>query len=390
MNKATIFWGLGIAGLLAVTLWWWIRPAAIVVETAYAQRGSLEVTVDNQGHIRVHDKYVIAAPVAGELERIELHDGDTVKKGQLLAILKPLPMDVRQRQQALAQLESAQARSHEASQRTLKAIAELRLATDERIRIEQLIKEAFVSGQAAEKAVINELTSRDELVAARFREEAARAEVKLAKAALLGAENGTQRVIKLLSPISGRILRIHEKSERTVTPGMAIVTVADLRKFEVVVDVLTIDAVKIVPGALMRLEQWGGNGNLRALVRNVEPAAFSKVSALGVEEQRVNVIGELIDPVVALGDGYRVEARIIIWSAGEVLKIPVSSLFRVGEDWHVFVVSEGRAVKRKVIIGQRNSADVQIINGLELGSQVIRFPSNQISEGVKVKIANDF
>jgi HlyD family secretion protein len=223
--------------------------------------------------------------------------------------------------------------------------------------------------------------------AARAREEAARSEQRAAQAALIGlpvAGNAPAANVRLASPVSGRVLRVAERSERTVAAGTPVMIIGDPSRFEIVADVLSTEAVKIRPGAPARLEEWGGDKSLRAVVRLVEPYAFTKVSALGVEEQRVNVILDPVDPLGALGDGYRVEARIVVWSAADVLQVPSSALFRSGDRWMVFTVEDGRARRRQVEAGARNPYAVEIVSGLDAGATVIRYPGNELSEGMLV------
>ena len=386
-------WGMGAVGVLIVAalLWFLFSPDPVRVELARVTQGPMQVTINNQGQVRVHDKYNVAAPVAAELQRIELHDGDPVRKGQTVAVLKPLPMDMRQRQEAVARLEAARAMAREAGLRVRRADTELQFAISERAGIERLIKDNFVSPQAADKARTAESTARAEWNAAKSREQAALADARAAEAALSAADlpgAGTKRQVQLVSPVDGYVLRVHERSERTVSAGTPLVTIGDPTQYEIVVDVLSTDAVKIAPGNIMLLEGWGGGKTLQAKVRLVEPVAFTKVSALGVEEQRVNVLADPIDPLGPLGDVYRIEARIVIWSADQVTKVAGSSLFRVGDAWHVFVVENGHAREREVKVGQRNQDEAQILSGLTPGDTVVRYPSNQISNGTRIEASN--
>ncbi|HJV76199.1 MAG TPA: efflux RND transporter periplasmic adaptor subunit [Noviherbaspirillum sp.] len=377
----------GAVVLLALG-WFLFSPAPIRAELTQVTQGPLQVTVNNQGQVRVHDKYIVAAPVAAELLRIELHEGDAVKRGQVVATLNPLPMDARQRQEAVARLDAAKALAREAALRTDRAYTDLQFAISERGRVENLIKNNFISPQAAEKAFTAEKTSRSEWNAAKSRQQAAQADVKVAEAALIADSSmngGRPRQIQLDAPVDGYVLKIHEKSERTVNAGAPLVTVGDPDRYEIVVDVLSTDAVKISPGNTMLLEGWGGGKVLQAKVRLVEPVAFTKVSALGVEEQRVNVIADPVDPLGPLGDGYRIEARIVIWSENNVTKLAGSSLFRVGDAWHVFVVEGGRAREVEVKVGQRNQDEAQILSGLNPGATVVRYPSNLITEGTRIE-----
>lgn len=389
-KKTWIVAALGVAAL-ALIGWLLFAPDPLPVEPAIATQGPLRVSVDNQGQVRVHDKYVVAAPVAAELERIEMHDGDPVRRNQPVAILNLLPMDARQRQEAVARLDAARALAREAAQRVDRARTDMQFASNERARVEQLVRNNFVSPQAAEKATVTEQTSKAEWDAARSRHTAALADVRAAEAALLASDQtsgGRTRQLQMFSPVDGYVLKVLEKSARTVAAGTPLLSIGDPGRYEIVVDVLSVDAVKIRPGNLMLLEGWGGGKTLRARVRLVEPVAFTKVSALGVEEQRVNVIADPVDPLDALGDGYRVEARIIIWSQDKVLKVAASSLFRVGDAWHVFVVEDGRAREREVKVGQRNPDEAEILSGLNPGATVVRFPGNQLTDGARVAVAN--
>ena len=316
---------------------------------------------------------------------MELHDGDPVKQGQVVALLDPLPMDARQRQEATARLDAAKALAREANLRVTRGQTDLEFATAERRRAERLVADKFVSPQGADKAIAAENAARAEWAAARSREQAAMADVRAAEAALFAAgQPGTRRQVPLTSPVDGYVLKVMEKSERTVAAGTPLISVGDPTRYEIVVDVLSTDAVKIRPGNTMLLEGWGGGKGLRARVRLVEPVAFTKVSALGVEEQRVNVIADPVDPLGPLGDGYRIEARIVIWSEDKVAKVAGSSLFRVGDAWHVFVADQHHAREREVKIGQRNQDEAQVLSGLAPGDKVVRFPGNQLRDGARI------
>lgn len=380
---------LAVAILIGV-LWFLFAPSPIKVELAKVTQGPMQVSINNQGQIRAHDKYIVAAPVAAELERIALRDGDRVKKGQVLAILHQLPLDARQQQEALARLDSAKALLQEARARVQQTHTGMQLARKERIRIEGLVLGGFVSSQAMDKAISAEKSSSDDWRAAQSRQQAASADVRNASSALIAFQktaHGDSQQIRLTSPADGYALKVHETSARAVSAGTPLITIGDTGKYEAVVDVLSTDAVNIHPGNLVLLNGWGGATTLRARVRSVEPLAFTKISALGVEEQRVNVIADLIDAPGPLGDGYRIEARIIIWSAQDIIKAPGSSLFRVGATWHVFTVRNGHASEREVTTGQRTQDETQILSGLNRDEVIIRYPGNQIREGVRVTAA---
>ncbi len=365
-----------------------LAPEPLEVDIAEAVRGPLEVTVDQQGEVRVHDRYVIAAPVAGQLVRVNLHEGDPVNAGESVAALEPAPLDPRTREEAIARRAAARALVKEAQYRVSQAAAALALAKRERERFELLVAERFVSSEAAEKARTAEQTALAELDAARSRESAARYEEKAAEAVLLAvpsAEGREKRLVNLESPVAGKVLRVLERSERTVAAGTQIMVIGDPSRYEIVADVLSTDAVKISPGAPARLVEWGGDRALDARVRMVEPYAFTKVSALGIEEKRVNVVLDPVDALGPLGDGYRVEARIVIWSAPDVLQVPTAAVFRSGAGWAVFVVENGRAHKRSVRVGQRNPFAAQVLEGLAAGARVVKYPGNQVVDGSRVR-----
>ena len=379
--------GVLAAAAVGALLWFLFSPDPITVELTSVTQGPLQVTVNNQGQVRLHDKYIVAAPVAAELGRIEWHDGDAIKRGEMVATLSPLPMDARQRQEAVARLDAARALAREAGLRVERASTDMQFAINERVRIERLVRDNFMSPQAAEKALMTGKNSRAEWDAAKSRQQAAIADIKAAEAALFASDSaagGNKRQLQLVSPIDGYVLKVHEKSVRTVNPGALLVTLGDPARYEIVADVLSTDAVKVKPGNLMLLDGWGGGKVLQAKVRVVEPVAFTKVSALGVEEQRVNVIADPVDPLGPLGDGYRIEARVVIWSDDKVTKVAGSSLFRVGDAWHVFAVENGRAREREIRIGQRNQDEAQIVFGLNPGATVVRYPNNQLSDGARV------
>lgn len=382
-------WWLAGTALIAAAAWLILAPRPIEIELAEAVRGPLEVTVDQEGEVRVHDRYVIAAPVAGKLVRVNLDDGDAVAAGQTVATLEPAPLDPRTREEAIARRAAARALVDEAQHRVGQAAAALALAKRERERIEMLVAERFVSPEAAEKSRTAEQTAVAELDAARSRETAARYDQKAAEAVLLAmptAGGKDMPLVNLESPVSGKVLRVLERSERTVAAGTQVMVIGDPARFEIVADVLSTDAVKIKPGAPARLVEWGGDKSLAARVRVVEPYAFTKVSALGIEEKRVNIVMDPVDPLGPLGDGYRVEAQIIVWSKPDVLQVPAAAVFRSGAGWAVFVVEDGRAHRRAVRIGQRNPFAVQILEGLSPGDRVVKYPGNQIDDGSRVLV----
>ena len=385
------------AGAVAVGLIVFVfRPTAIRVTVAPVQRGRLQVTIDEEGRTRVRDRFVIAAPIAGRVARITLDPGDPVEQGTVLTHMNPLPLDRRAHAEAQARLAAAEAQQRAADAQVAQAQAALEQAQRSGARARQLGKRGTIATEERELAELAETARQKELEAATFAARAAAFTVEAARAALLapGGDTNQQFIaaceeqadacIELRAPVAGQVLRIPEKSERVVAAGVPLLEIGDTRTLEVVVDVLSTDAVKVRPGAVMWLEDWGGAEPLQAHVRVIEPSGFVKLSTLGVEEQRVNIIGDFAVPPVGLADGYRVEARIVVWEDDGVLKIPATALFRRAGAWNVFVVEAGRARRRVVEIGQRGTTEAQVLSGLDEHAQVIVHPSDQVEDGVRV------
>jgi len=373
------------AALLALVLW----PAALAVDGAQLSTGAMQVTVDDQGETRSHDRFVLSAPVAGRLARIELHDGDPVSENQLLAQIAPLPLSRRELDEITARVASAEAIQREAEQRVRHADEDVAQARREYERVRKLVQDGFMAPQAVEQARNLAVTAASEAEAARFRSRAAAADVKLAKSGLRGVSAAAQvagSLVPVRAPMAGRILRIPDASERVVMAGTPLLTLGNLGGLEVVIELLSSEAVKVAPGMPVLLEGWGGNQALRAKVRRVEPYAVTKVSALGIEEKRVNVVADFVDPPGPIGDGFRVTARIVIWQADKVLKVPASALFRCAPAWCVFVVEDGRARRRSIEVGQRNLGEAQVTGGLSAGQTVLRYPGNDVTDGARVRL----
>lgn len=376
----------GVAALVALlSIAMFFRPAPLRVDVGHVEKGGMQLTVDEQGETRSHDRFVVTAPVAGRLTRIALHDGDPVQVNQVVALIAPLPLSVRERDEQTARIAAAESRQREVEELVRHAQEDLAQAKRESTRVERLVKDGFMSGQAAEQARNAEITIANEMEAARFRAKSAAAEVSLAKSGLVAVQGGKGTLFEIRSPVAGRILRIPDQSERVVAAGTPLLTVGDLSKLEVVIELLSAEATQVKPGMPVILDGWGGNQPLRARVQRVEPYAFTKVSALGVEEKRTNVVADFVDAPQSLGDGYRVNAHIVVWAADEVNRTPASALFRCAEAWCAFVVEDGRAKRRVVKIGHRNAQEAEVLAGLNSGETVIRHPANQIDEGVRVK-----
>jgi HlyD family secretion protein len=382
-----LVWAAAALALLLFVVWA-MRPEPLEVETARVARGPLRVTVDEDGVTRVRDRYAIAAPVAGRLLRATLEEGDTVAAGEVVARIASVSLDARTQEQARARAAAAEAAEREVGAALAQLRAELAQARRDAGRIRTLERAGAVSEQRAEQAETDVAVRDRAVVAAQARARAAEAEVRAARAALSDADPGrlaAATVTLVRSPVRGRVLRVAQESETPVAPGALLVELGDAGALEVLIDVLSADAVRIRPGMPMVIEEWGGSGVLRGRVRSVSPAAFTKVSALGVEEQRVNVLGDLLDPASGLGAGYRVEARIVTWEAADVLTVPVGSLFRRGGGWGVFVVEARRVRLRAVTIDHRGEAEAEVLGGLRAGETVVLYPSDKVGEGVRVR-----
>lgn len=381
-----------VVGLLCATITlllvaWAFVPKPVKVDTSRVQRGNLRVTVDEEGETRVHDPFEITAPVTGRLQRVELHAADPVEAGQLVAQIEPLPLDPRERAELLARVESARATQSEAEAMVENARAGYEQAKKTRDRAVKLAAHGVISSQDLELAETAETNSAEQLQAAKFKARSAAYEVQVAKAGLLALapEQGSKpRLITLRSPIQGRVLRVLQQSERVLPAGSLILEVGHPSQLEIVSDVLSTEAVKVKPGDPVLVENWGGDTPLRARVRTIESSGFTKISALGVEEQRVNIVMDFVDPPSRLGNAYRADVRIIVWEGKDVLKVPTSALFRRGQQWSVFVVEEGRAHTRDVQIGHRNALEAEVLSGLNEGARVILHPGNQLANGTRV------
>lgn len=305
-----------------------------------------------------------------------------------MARIAPLPLDAQSVAQARARLDAATAAQREASTRVAQARITAEHARRTAERFGAVAAAGGVSARDREQTELAWSVARDDLSAAQSRARAAAADVRAAQAALMavgGAPGARGGLTLVRSPTQGRLLRVPERSERVIAAGAPILELGSPAAMEVVVDVLSTDAVQVCVGASAELDEWGGDAPLRGRVRLVEPAAFTRVSALGVEEQRVNVIIDFVDPPGALGDGFRVEAGIVTWEAPEVLTVPASALFRDGTTWNVFAVRDGRARTQRVEIGHRTPAAVEVVRGLESGDEVVLFPSDKVRDGTRVK-----
>jgi len=365
------------------------RPKPVEVKAARVVKGALQVTIDEDGETRAHDRFTLAAPIAGRLSRIEFHEGDQVGPESTLATISPLPLDAREIAEIQARIEAAEARKHEAEELAARWESDHAQARRELNRVRLLAQDRLIAQQVLELAESKEHSALKEVQAAKFRAQSTTADVERERAGLVSLEaqqNQAGKLVAIRPPTRCRILRILEKSERVVPFGTPIIVLSNPQKIEIVVDLLSTDAVKVKPGAPVIIENWGGAAPLRARVRTVEPYAFTKVSALGIEEQRANVIADFIDSPDGLGDGYRVDARIVIWEGTGLLKVPASALFRVGDEWNTFVIENGRTRLLPVEVGHRNASEAEVVKGLNEGAEVIVHPANDLKDGARVML----
>ena len=378
-----------VAALLLVALW----PETILVDVATAQHAPLRITIDEEGETRIRHRFVVSTPVAGRILRINLEPGDPIKRGGVVARVQPEPpalLDTRSRAEAEAAVASARAGLNRARAEESRAKTARDLEQTELRRARELDQAGLTTRQALEMQESNARLADEEVRAAAFAVAAASAELERAQARLRPTGSGsTSSVVELAAPIDGVVLKRFRESESVVPAGEALVEVGDPRDLEIVSDLLSTDAVRVKSAARVLIADWGGDRELEARVRRVEPSGFTKISALGVEEQRVNVIMDFKDPADAwakLGDAYRVEVRIVDWEADRVLKIPTSALFRRSEAWAVFVVRDGRATVTPVEIGRRSGVEAEVTAGLSEGTTVVVHPSDMVQDGARVEL----
>jgi HlyD family secretion protein len=383
-----------IAVLTIGLLVWGFWPQPVLVEAIAVKRAPLTVTIEEEGRTRVVDRYVVSAPVDGVTCRVDLNVGDSVEQGKVLLTITPLEsqvLDPRSRAEARARVSSAESALHAAEEQAVAAAAAEQLAAAELKRMRPLKDKGVISYGAFDEAVTEAKTTAAAKRSADFNVEVAEYELQAARSVLdytAGNNGEPAERVPVRSPITGRILKVEHECEGPVRTGDALLEVGDPSVLEIEVDVLSADAVKIKPGMDVLFDRWGGDQPLQGIVRVVEPVGFTKFSALGVEEQRVLVISDFTSPAEQwqrLGDGYRVEARFILWHEDDVLQVPASSLFRYHNGWGIFVIEGRHATRREVDIGQRNGLIAQILNGVKQGEMVINHPSDAVEDGRRVK-----
>lgn len=380
--------------LLVAAVIYGLKPKPLIVDTAEVKRGPLTVSVVEEGKTRIRHRHVISPPVAGYLRRVELRAGAPIVRGKtVLAVIQASTsnfLDPRTKAEAEARIKASEA-IRETRQADLdRATAAMDLAEKQLDRQEKLRQSGAAAEQDYDIAAAEAQVRKRERNAAEFAVRAAASDVEVARAALLQAQAPSAdqaKPIEVLAPVDGFVLNVYEESERQVTPGLPIMEVGDVHDLEAEIELLSSDAVGIAPGADVSIEQWGGGSPLRGKVSVVEPGGFTKISSLGVEEQRVKVRVDFLDPVPAghtFGDRYRVEARIVTWKGDDVLQIPTGALYRKGNQWMTFTEGNGVARETKVTIGQNNGVSAQVLEGLEAGKTVILHPPDKVADGVAV------
>ena len=369
------------AALLVALIVFGLLPRPLPVETARIAFGPLRSTINEEGRTRLRQRYVVSAPVTGQLRRIPFKAGAEIASTQtIVAVIDPITpalLDSRTRTQAEARRDTASAQLERARAHHKFAVSELR-------RDDKLFADKTISPQELEQVQLRETAAARDVAAAE-------AALRQAEAELLdcaGASTTNRAPVELRAPVAGLVLKVFEESERTVAAGSPLLQIGDRADLEVIIETLSRDGAVVRPGTPVELEQWGGAEPLRARVRYVEPAAFTKVSALGVEEQRVYVVADLLTPLAqrgSLGDNFRVEGRIITWQNDRVLKVPVGALFRRDGQWYAYVLANGRAQLRSVKVGHASDSEFELLDGLKEGDQVVLYPGDRVHDGSRVR-----
>ena len=393
--KRKYLWWLVIAVVAAGGVWMSLAPSVLEIEVATVARGPMRVTVDEEGETRLRRRFVVSAPVSGRVLRIDARAGDAVKAGQALAVIQPaapLPLDARTQATAEARVRGADAATARAKAERGRLAIELKQAETDTARAKALLDSGYGSRDAFEQLDARARGLREAVTAAESAIRAAEFELAAARAALISRDEASSgRAVTVTAPIAGQILKRLQESEAVIPAGAPLLEIGTLEDLEIVSDLLSTDAVKVKPGAAVVIDRWGGEGTLAARVQRIEPSGFMKISALGVEEQRVNVVIDFADGRErrgALGDGFRVEVRIVVWEKPDAVMVPTSSLFRTTGEWSVFLV-EGDVVRQRAVkIGQRNEQVAEVLEGLAPGDRVVAYPGESLADGVKVRSPN--
>ncbi len=386
---------IGIIIAVAAATVYGFLPRPVEVDLVTVSRGPLQITIEEEGRTRLKDRFVISAPTAGYLRRIGAKVGDKVRKGQIVATLEPVrsqALDPRRRAEAEAAVLAAEAGLAAALEKAKVSQADADYIEKRAARFANLLTKGSVAKDQFDQTQADLKKARAAQDAAKAAVDGARADLERVKSTLrnfpASGKEGGQGTVRVSSPIDGAVFRIYRESEGAVGMGEPLIDVGNAKNLEVRVEVLSADAVKIAKGTPVLFKRWGGEGILTGIVRLVEPAGFTKVSSLGVEEQRVLAIADITAPPErwrALGDGYRLEAHFVVWEGKDVLQIPASGLFRSGKEWAVFVADSGKAHLRRVQVGQRNGLTAEILSGLKEGERVIAHPDDAVSDGVQIR-----
>jgi HlyD family secretion protein len=402
MTKPGTGWVLGVLGVLAVVaivaaaVW----PRAIVVDLAEVSRGPMSVLVREEGVTRVAESYLVSSPLVGRLRRITLDPGDPVEAGStVLAVIEPLDpslLDARARAEAQARVRAAEAAALQAGAHAENALSRYEFAENEVARIRSAAQAGAASAHEVDEAESEHRASHASWRAARFAEEIARFELERARTALevsvsrpdAAPADEPPETLVIRAPVTGSVLRVERRSDGVVSPGDPLLEIGDPADLEIVADLLSTQAVQVSPGDRVIIEHWGGDASLEGVVRVVEPAAFTKVSALGIEEQRVNVVADFVTPPdrrPSLGDGYRVEVGIVLWADDDVIAVPTSAVFRSVGGWAVYRAVGGRARITPIEIGRQNAEQTEVLGGLSEGDRVVLYPGDRLGDGVRVR-----
>jgi HlyD family secretion protein len=379
---------LGALGLVALAL----RPRPVPVDLTPARRASLTLVIEESGTTRVKNRFVVSAPVSGSASRSSFEPGDRVQEGDALAQIAPLAsplLDERTRAEAEGRLDAARSALGQAKAQVARAVTAREQSEQDLLRTRSLSQSGALAAHALEQAEFLARLRTDEQKSAEFAEKVAKEELRIAQVSLGKGSSGggRDRYVNVLAPASGVVLKLHQKSAGVVQAGAPLVEVGDPRELEVVVDLLTTDAVNVEPGTVVAISGWGGQ-DLNGRVSRVEPAGFTRASALGVDEQRVNVLVTFTDHRErwqALGDGYRVEARLVLWRSENTLQVPSGALFRKGDGWAVFRAEGDLARLVEVRVGHRGENAVEISSGLAAGDRVVVHPGERLKDGAKIR-----
>ncbi|HON58648.1 MAG TPA: efflux RND transporter periplasmic adaptor subunit [Smithella sp.] len=385
----------GVALAVAILLVYGFWPKTREVDLAVVKRGPLQIVIEEEGRTRLKDRFTVSAPAAGYLRRIELEVGDTVKKGQVVAVLEPMrspSLDPRSRATAEAAVTASEAALQAAIQREKASASDVAYLKQRRERFKALYEKGAVTKDQVDQIVAETEKAEALLLSSTAAVQMAKAQFEEAKATLRNFSRekieGGQESVTIASPVSGSVFRVYHESEGAVNAGEPLMDIGNVADLEIRAELLSSDAVKIKEGTKVLLKHWGGEQTLAGKVRRVEPAGFTKISSLGVEEQRTLVLVDITSPRPLwqkLGDGYRLEAHFVVWEDDNVLQIPASALFRSGSDWAVFVAEKGKVRKRIVEVGQRSGLAAQVLSGLRENEKVIAYPDDSIADGTSIK-----